>query len=235
MNVRDGSRETAAAWDRIWSSHSYRFARVRSTRAKFKVAAAIELGMKFEPGERVLDIACGSGDNLIEAASRMSAGAHLVTIDISATALGLARNNFERAGLEVQPVRADWRGLPFRSGSIDKVMAFMAPFPAIIEEIARVLAPGGKLFMIALSSDSITSIFYRVQESWRREPFDERRNYSAHQLLGVLGQSLMVEEWRILHSGPDRPWSRMIDRSIARWLPEWGRYIMVRGAKSAAR
>jgi len=226
----DGSRETSAAWDRIWSSHSYRLAQVRSSRARIKVGAAVALGMRFDLHDRVLDIACGTGDNLIEAA-RFAGPAHFFTIDISQTALRLARENFSRVPLEVNQARADWRGLPFRSGSIDRVIAFMAPFPAAVAEFERVLAPRGKLFMIALNRDSVTSAYYRVRESIRREAFDDSRNYSVRALLDLLAQSFIVEDWRILHSGPDRPFSAMLDRSIARVRDEWGRYIVVRCAR----
>jgi len=228
------SRE-AAAWDRVWSRHPYRHAEVRAERARIKVAAAIEMGLQFRESDRVLDLACGSGHTLIEVARRASGEARFVGLDISGVALGLARANFKRAGVRVKPVRAEWPRLPFRSGAIDKVIAFMAPFPSVIREIERVLAPGGKLFMVALSRDSISSIFYRVRESILPGPFDDRRNYSARDLISALGESMAVEEWRILHSGSDRPLSSILDRAIGRWVPRWGRYVAVRCAKSAAR
>jgi ubiquinone/menaquinone biosynthesis C-methylase UbiE len=233
MRGLGGAIETAAAWDHIWSSHSYRLARVRSTRAKIKVAAATAIGMKFEAGDRVLDIACGSGDNLIEAAAQIDGDARIFALDISGVALALARKNFERVRLDTQLLRADWRGLPFRNGSFDKVMAFMAPFPAVIGEIERVLRPGGKLFMVALSRDSVTSFLYRIRESIFPGPFDDSRNYSRRELISVIGDSLAVEDWRTLHSGSERPFSGAVDRALGRWIPDWGRYIVLRCAKVA--
>jgi ubiquinone/menaquinone biosynthesis C-methylase UbiE len=231
----DGPETSAAAWDHVWSHHSYRLDRVRSERARIKVAAVLALGMEFASTDRVLDLACGSGYTLMETSARLSVRARLVGLDISAQALAQARDNFARIHLDAQLVRAQWRGLPFRTGAIDKVIAFMAPFPSVIREIERVLAPGGKLFMVALSRDSISSIFYRVRESILPGPFDDRRNYSARDLISALGESMAVEEWRILHSGSDRPLSRILDRAIGRWVPRWGRYVAVRCAKSAAR
>ena len=227
----ESAAKTAAVWDQIWSTHSYRLALIRSTRAKIKVAAAIELGMKFEARDRILDIACGSGDNLIAAAAQMNSRARIFALDISGVALGLARKNFERARLDTQLLRADWRGLPFRNDSFDKVMAFMAPFPTVIREIERVLTPRGKLFMVALNRDSVTSFLYRMHESLLPAPFDDSRNYSKRELLAVLGESLAVEDWRILHSSSERPFSGALDRALGRWVPDWGRYIVLRCAK----
>jgi SAM-dependent methyltransferase len=231
----DGPYTSAAAWDRVWSSHSYRLDRIRSERARIKIAAATAIGMEFADSDRVLDLACGSGHTLIEAVTRLSGQAWFFGLDISAVALDHARENFERARLDAQLIRAEWPRLPFRGGAIDKVIAFMAPFPTVIREIERVLAPGGKLFMVALSRDSIISAWYRVRESILPGPFDDRRNYSARELISALGQSLVVEEWGILHCGSDRPFSGALDRAIARWVPRWGRYVVVRCAKSEAR
>jgi len=231
----DGPDTSAAEWDRVWSSHSYGHDRIRSERARIKIAAAIATGMKFADSDRVLDLACGSGHNLIEAVARLSGNARLFGLDISAVALDRARENFERVRLDAKLVRAEWPRLPFRDGSIDKVIAFMAPFPTVIHEIERVLAPGGKLFMVALSRDSITSALYRVRESIMPGPFDDSRNYPARELISALGQSLVVEQWNILHCGSDRPFSGALDRVIARWVPRWGRYVVVRCAKPLAR
>ncbi len=236
MNDRlDGPDTSAAAWDRVWSSHSYRLDRIRSERARIKIAASTAIGMEFVDSDRVLDLACGSGHNLIEAVARLSGQARFFGLDISAVALDHARQNFERARIDAQLIRAEWPRLPFRGGAIDKVIAFMAPFPTVIREIERILAPGGKLFMVALSRDSITSAWYRVRESLLPGPFNDSRNYSARDLISALGQSLVVEEWRILHCGSDRPFSGALDRAIARWVPRWGRYVVVRCAKSEDR
>jgi SAM-dependent methyltransferase len=231
----DGPETSAAAWDHVWSHHSYRLDRVRSERARIKVAAVLALGMEFASTDRVLDLACGSGYTLMETSARLSVRARLVGLDISAQALAQARDNFARIHLDAQLVRAQWRGLPFRTGAIDKVIAFMAPFSALISEIERVLAPGGKLFMVAPSRDSVTSAYYRVRESIRTGPWDESRNFSARELIALLGKSMVVEDWRILHSGDERPFAGALDRAIARWAPRWGRYVVVRCTKSRAR
>ena len=230
----EGPGATAAKWDRVWSSHSYRLDRIRTERARIKIAAAIALGMEFADSERVLDLACGSGHNLIEAASRLSRQARLFGLDISAVALNRAGQNFARVGLDAKLIRGEWPRLPFRDGAIDKVIAFMAPFPVVIREIERVLAPGGQLFMVALGRDSITSALYRVRESILPAPFNDNRNYSVHELVAALGQSLVVQEWRIVQCGSERPFSGALDRVISRWVPHWGRYIAVRCEKAGS-
>jgi ubiquinone/menaquinone biosynthesis C-methylase UbiE len=224
---------TSAAWDRVWSRHSYRLEPIRSERARIKIAAAVAIGMEVAPSDRVLDIACGFGHTLIEGAARWPGHARLFGLDISATALHQARENFQRAHLDTQLTRAEWPRLPFRTASIDKVIAFMAPFPAVIQEVKRVLVPNGKLFVIAPSRDSVISAWYRIHESLRPSHFDELRNYTARDLVAFLSASMTVEEWRVLQSGADRPFSGKIDRAIARLFPDWGRYVVVKCAKPA--
>ena len=189
MSEHNEGPKTAAAWDRVWASHSYRLDPVRAERARIKIAAAIANGLKFAPSDRVLDLACGLGHNLIEAAARGSGPARFFGLDISAVALDRARRNFEEAKLRVNLVRAEWPRLPFRSRTFDIVVAFMAPVPAVIAEIERVLAPGGKLFMVALSRDSVTSAMYRLREAilpgpFQRSPqlFDARADLVAERI-----------------------------------------------------
>ncbi|MFC4086810.1 class I SAM-dependent methyltransferase [Amycolatopsis samaneae] len=97
---------------------------------------------------RVLDLGCGDGfllDLLAEA------GHEIAGIDLSAADLALARRRPSLA--EVRLVEARAQDLPFPSGEFDACvshMAFMLMPDAdrIAAELARVLAPGGRLAMV---------------------------------------------------------------------------------------
>jgi SAM-dependent methyltransferase len=94
-------------------------------------------------GSRVLDLACGPGHIAAAAAAR---GAEVVGVDISERMVELARERHPAIGFEV----GDAERLPFPSASFDAVLAGFVfnhlPSPeAAMAEIARVLAPGGRV------------------------------------------------------------------------------------------
>lgn len=91
------------------------------------------------PGERVVDVGCGTGAVL----ERFGTGARAVGIDDHADALRFAR---EKGGPRL--ARADARALPLRSGSVDRLflldVAEHVPEDGLVfGEVRRVLADGG--------------------------------------------------------------------------------------------
>jgi len=204
---------------------------VRAARARIKIAAAIDLGLIVAESDRILDLACGTADVLIEVSKRLSRRACYVGSDISAVALDRARANLCRGGLTPVVVRAEWRSLPYRSGVFDTVLAFAAPRPGLWSEIERVLGPRGKVFMVVPSRTSIISLWYRATELARPGLFDESSNSTPSDIVSAAGERFVVEAWRVWQSGSDRPYSGALDRMIARAVPSWGRYVALRCAK----
>ena len=101
-------------------------------------------------GERLLELGCGTGVLWRENAARIPAGASLTLADLSNGMLDTARARL--AGLSPQPhfARADAQSLPFPDGRVDLVMAnhmlYHVPDRGrALAELARVLAPGGRL------------------------------------------------------------------------------------------
>ncbi len=97
----------------------------------------------------VLDLACGEGRHL-RALAR--GGVVAVGLDISPDLLSMARTKDPRARL----VRGDMRALPFRGGRFAAVLSLFTSFGyfdseaedrRVLEEAARVLAPGGTLVL----------------------------------------------------------------------------------------
>src|SRR3954464_3511778 len=69
-------------------------------------------------GKRVLDVGCGAGTDL----ARFAAGGAIVTgVDLSASAIALAKENFAQQGLTGDLREADGEHLPFADGAFDFV------------------------------------------------------------------------------------------------------------------
>jgi len=114
------------------------------------------------PGERVLDVGCGTGLDVFIAASLVGARGRVVGLDLSADMLAVARAAAADASLgnvafEVGSVEA----LPFDDGSFDVVVSngalnLVPDKDAAYGEMHRVLAPGGTLAVAdLLVTDSI--------------------------------------------------------------------------------
>jgi SAM-dependent methyltransferase len=95
------------------------------------------------PGTRVLDLACGSGELVAQAAGR---GARVAGVDAAEGMVAIARRRAPTAELRVGPIEA----LPWPDGAFDVVLAvnalqFAADFVATLREAARVTASGGRV------------------------------------------------------------------------------------------
>jgi SAM-dependent methyltransferase len=97
-------------------------------------------------GKRVLDVGCGAGVDLARFAK---AGAIVTGVDLSPSAIELARANFEQQGLRGDLHVADGEHLPFPDASFDIVFAhgvvqYTAEPRRLVEECRRVLVTGGE-------------------------------------------------------------------------------------------
>jgi ubiquinone/menaquinone biosynthesis C-methylase UbiE len=109
---------------------------------------------------RCLVIACGHGD---DAEALASAGFDVTVIDASAAVIEAAQRRFPRSG--VNYVAGDVLGLPeIRREAFDLIFEACTlatvppdPRPAAMSAIARLVAPGGRLFVLERTGDELAS------------------------------------------------------------------------------
>lgn len=100
-------------------------------------------------GKRVLDVGCGVGGAL---GSLMRAGARCTGVDIDTDRLGLCRQRLELHGRDAVTMQGDAYRLPFDDASFDivvctDVLEHVPDRRRLISEYARVLRPGGVLYL----------------------------------------------------------------------------------------
>jgi SAM-dependent methyltransferase len=121
-----------------------------------QVAKVIEGGgvefierLQLKPGEKVLDVACGTGNLAIPAART---GAIVTGADIATNLLEQARTRAAAEGLNIQFDEGDAENLPYGDGAFDVVVtmfgAMFAPRPELVSsELVRVARSGGRIAM----------------------------------------------------------------------------------------
>ena len=98
-------------------------------------------------GQRVLDVACGTG---VVAVTAARLGAQVSALDLTPQLLERARENAELAGVRVEWREGDAEQLPFEDAAFDAVLSqyghMFAPRPEVaVSEMLRVLKPGGTI------------------------------------------------------------------------------------------
>ena len=101
-------------------------------------------------GERVLDVACGTGVVARAAAERVGRTGRVAGVDINAAMLGVARALPAGAGASIGWVQGSALSLPFAEAVHDVVLCqlglqFVPDRPAALAQIRRVLVPRGRL------------------------------------------------------------------------------------------
>ncbi len=105
--------------------------------------------LDIQPGMKVLDVACGSGNLAIVAAQK---GADVTGIDIADNLIEAAKKRAADKGLNIRFEQGDAEALPYDDNSFDVVMtmfgAMFAPRPDVTaSELVRVCKPGGMIAM----------------------------------------------------------------------------------------
>lgn len=155
-----------------------------------RTAAALLLAA----GARLLDAGCGTGQFALEFAAR---GCLVTAIDVSPEMIARARAHGAQREIEVEWRVGDLTRLADDDAGYDAVLARVSlqfvPDPlAALQELGRVLRPGGRLFV---SVPGALSPIYR--ERWRR--FERPEETVANGILPWELESLLIEQnWTLL-------------------------------------
>jgi ubiquinone/menaquinone biosynthesis C-methylase UbiE len=108
------------------------------------------------PGERVLDLACGTGIVARLAAARMGAG-RIIGVDINAGMLAVAQSRSAEAALPIDWQEATALALPFPDEAFDLILCqlglqFFPNRPVALSEMRRVLAHAGRVALSVFSA-----------------------------------------------------------------------------------
>jgi SAM-dependent methyltransferase len=186
MSVLAHNARAAAAWDTAGREYE-------------KVALHLEDAIDHTlgrlaplPGERLLDVATGTGLAARRAAAR---GALVVGIDLGPDLIESARALADREGLPVDFRVGDAEALPFAPSSFDLVIStFGAMFASRPEqaaaEMARVCRPGGRLALASWLPDSSVARKFELHRKYlppaaaQDTPFEWGRPERVRELLG---------------------------------------------------
>ena len=145
-----------------------------------RAVALITRTLPWQPGWRVLDVACGAGRH---ARALADAGARCTGLDLSAALLRRARMR-----VPVPLIRADMRALPVRAASMDLTVNLFTSFgyfatdaehASALAEMADTLRPGGWLVLDFLNADAVRAGLVPDEESYLAEqPVRIRRELS---------------------------------------------------------
>jgi ubiquinone/menaquinone biosynthesis C-methylase UbiE len=209
------------------------------------VARALELdailslaGVK--PGERAMDIGCGTGIYALELAQR---GAHVIGIDPSMEMIAIAREKLRQAGLTGRFVCGSAEALPFRSGTVDLALGvtslcYMHSPDRAIEEMRRVLRPGGRLVLGELNRFSFWAFLRRLKGLFRQTIYNQAHFWSRRELERLLQKSgFHPSAARTLLYFPPIPSRtflkryRFFDVVLKKLLPGTGAFIAMRAER----
>jgi SAM-dependent methyltransferase len=138
---------------------------------------------------RVLDVGCGAGTDLL----RFARGGAIVTgVDVSSSAIALARENFSQQGLTAELREADGEHLPFPDSTFDLVYAhgvvqYTANGRALVDECHRVLKPGGEaIFQVYNRISWLNALSKVMNVPLEHEDAPVLRKYSAAEFRALL-------------------------------------------------
>ena len=155
----DPERQAKAATRQAWALGDYhRFAKATVWQVGPILIDACGVG----PGQRVLDVAAGTGNTAIRAAQ---AGAEVVASDLTPENFEAGRDEAGAQGVELEWVEADAEALPFPDGDFDVVTssfgAIFAPHhQTVADEMLRVCRPGGTIGILAFTPEGLISDFF---------------------------------------------------------------------------
>ena len=189
------------------------------------------------PGERLLDLGCGTGSFALDAARR---GARVTGVDHAPAMVAASRAKARAAGIAADFRVADAGALPFPSRSFQWVTALLvlefARDPStVLHEAVRVLTPDGRVVVAALNRWSLWTLARRLRGMFHPTIYRQARFLSRARLYRLLqAAGFSPQTWwgavyypPVYHPRLATPylgweaWGR-------RWLPGASAYLVIR-------
>jgi len=125
-----------------------------------------------QPGQRVLDVAAGTGTSAIPSARR---GADVVATDLTPELLAIGRAAAESEGLDLTWQTADAEALPFPDAEFDVVMSsigvMFAPHHELAaDELVRVCRPGGRIGVLSWTPSGFIGQLFATMKPYAPPP-----------------------------------------------------------------
>jgi demethylmenaquinone methyltransferase/2-methoxy-6-polyprenyl-1,4-benzoquinol methylase len=143
----DAVRKTFTDWAPFYNpTHGWTLPKRRAAR----------LALDLKPGDRVLDLACGTGLNFPHLRELVGEQGQVIGVDLTPAMLDIARRMIVAKGWKnVEAREADAAHLPFPDAYFDKVIVSFAlniipEYVRAIEEVRRVLIPGGRFVALEM-------------------------------------------------------------------------------------
>jgi SAM-dependent methyltransferase len=205
-----------------WSGADYE--RVAETFAP--VHDRIVDGLSLRAGDRVLDVATGTGGVALRAAR---AGAEVVGVDISADQLSKARAAADAEGIPLELIECDCQEMPLPDESFDAAasafgLIFAPDHARAGAELARVCKPGARIAVTAWTFDAFSETAERVGRP--ASPGEDPRLWSGEEhargSLPAFDLRFETGTWRVQEASADAVWELLATSvpPIKLWLAE---------------
>jgi SAM-dependent methyltransferase len=165
----DADRALKATHRAMWASGDYP---TLASDLIWELGPRIVAAAGVRPGERVLDVAAGSGNAAIPAALR---GATVVASDLTPELFGAGRRLATEAGAELEWREADAEALPFADDEFDVVLStvgvmFAPHHQAAADEMARVCRPGGTIGLLSWTPEGMLGALFATMKPFMPPP-----------------------------------------------------------------
>jgi ubiquinone/menaquinone biosynthesis C-methylase UbiE len=167
---------------------------------------------KIQPGERVLDVGARNGNAAILAAK---AGGKVTAVDFSPRLLEVTKQRAADEHLDVTVVKAEVESLPLPDASFDVLidivsLIFVGDQEAAVSEMARVTAPGGRIFWTGWTPNGAVVEVVKLKNAAAAEvlghppyPYTKWNDRDAMaNLWGKYGFDIELEEYPMSYTAP---------------------------------